>query len=75
MILNDPALFAEWKSDIEGMSTRIITMRKALYELLTNVLKTPAVGPTGWDHIITQIGMFSFTGLNRSFFFPPSLAR
>ena len=47
------------------MSERIIEMRKVLFNLLTNVLKTPPVGPTGWDHITSQIGMFSFTGLNR----------
>lgn len=47
------------------MASRIITMREKLYDLLTNKYKTPAVGPNGWRHIIDQIGMFSFTGLNR----------
>lgn len=67
-MLNDPELFAEWKADIKGMADRIIAMRRSLYHLLTDVLKTPAVGPTGWNHIVDQIGMFSFTGLNRSSF-------
>jgi aspartate aminotransferase len=65
LILNDPTLFAEWQQDISGMASRIILMREKLYELLTNKLKTPPVGPNGWDHIIKQIGMFSFTGLSR----------
>lgn len=53
------------------MSGRIIQMRAKLFDLLTNKLKTPAVGPNGWEHITSQIGMFSFTGLNRAF---PSLS-
>lgn len=65
LILNDAELFEQWKHDIKGMADRIIIMRKKLYELLTNKYKTPAVGPNGWEHITSQIGMFSFTGLNR----------
>jgi aspartate aminotransferase, cytoplasmic len=47
------------------MAERIILMRKKLFDLLENKYKTPAVGPNGWSHITSQIGMFSFTGLNR----------
>lgn len=65
LILNDPELFELWKRDIKGMADRIIVMRKKLYELLADKYKTPAVGPNGWEHITSQIGMFSFTGLNR----------
>ncbi|ORY79261.1 aspartate aminotransferase [Leucosporidium creatinivorum] len=64
LILNDPKLFAEWKQDISSMAERIILMRKKLFDLLENKYKTPAVGPNGWSHITSQIGMFSFTGLN-----------
>lgn len=69
-MLNDSQLFSEWKDDIKGMSDRIISMRERLFHLLTNVLQTPEVGEkgAGWKHITSQIGMFSFTGLNRSFF-------
>lgn len=65
MILNDPAMFAQWKSDIAGMAGRIIEMRRVLHDLLVNKLHTPAVGPNGWDHITSQIGMFCFSGMNR----------
>ncbi|XP_017464248.1 PREDICTED: aspartate aminotransferase, cytoplasmic-like [Rhagoletis zephyria] len=41
------------------MSGRIIKMRQALFDRLTE-LKTPGT----WDHIVSQIGMFSYTGLN-----------
>ncbi|KDQ60719.1 hypothetical protein JAAARDRAFT_31694 [Jaapia argillacea MUCL 33604] len=60
LILNDPALFEEWKRDIRTMAGRIIDMRKELHELLTEKFKTPG----NWDHIINQIGMFSFTGIS-----------
>ena len=54
LILNDPKLFEEWKEDIETMAGRIKDMRKELYRLLKEELKTPGK----WDHIIEQIGMF-----------------
>ncbi|KAI0035714.1 aspartate aminotransferase [Vararia minispora EC-137] len=60
LIMNDAGLFGEWKRDIETMAGRIIEMRKELYRLLTEELKTPG----DWQHIVQQIGMFSFTGLN-----------
>ncbi|KAB5596474.1 Aspartate aminotransferase [Ceratobasidium theobromae] len=59
LILNDSTLFEEWKRDIKTMAHRIIDMRKQLYSILTNELKTPG----DWGHIVAQIGMFSFTGL------------
>lgn len=60
LILNNETLFEEWKRDIQTMAHRIIDMRKELHRLLTQELKTPG----NWDHIVNQIGMFSFTGIN-----------
>lgn len=60
MILNDEQMFQEWIRDVKTMSGRIIEMRESLYNELVNNLKTPG----DWKHIINQIGMFSFTGLN-----------
>lgn len=60
LILKDEQLFGEWKRDISTMANRIIDMRKELFRLLTEEHKTPG----NWDHILNQIGMFSFTGLN-----------
>ncbi|KAH9966710.1 aspartate aminotransferase [Russula dissimulans] len=60
LILNNPELFEEWKADIRTMAGRIIDMRKHLRALLTDELKTPG----NWDHIVNQIGMFSFTGIS-----------
>lgn len=42
------------------MSGRIIQMRKALRDKLEQ-LQTPG----DWSHITSQIGMFSYTGLNQ----------
>lgn len=62
-LLNEPELWAQWQKDVKEMAERIIDMRKSLYDLLTNKFKTPAPGGS-WDHIIKQIGMFSYLGLN-----------
>lgn len=43
------------------VSKRIQDMRKLLFDEL-NRLKVKG----NWDHIINQIGMFSFTGLTRN---------
>ncbi|KAI0692389.1 aspartate aminotransferase [Cytidiella melzeri] len=59
LILNDAELFADWKRDIRTMANRIIDMRNELFKLLTEEFKTPG----NWDHIVNQIGMFSFTGI------------
>ncbi|KAJ9318548.1 hypothetical protein DTO271D3_1210 [Paecilomyces variotii] len=59
VVLNDPKLFTQWEEDLRTMSGRIIEMRKGLRSRLE------AKGTPGtWDHITSQIGMFSFTGLN-----------
>lgn len=58
-ILNSPDLRKEWYECIKIMSSRIIKMRKALYDELVR-LGTPGT----WNHIVDQIGMFSYTGLN-----------
>ncbi|GAB4816612.1 hypothetical protein N2152v2_003658 [Parachlorella kessleri] len=73
-ILGDPALFEEWKAsrllrwtsspvmvELKGMADRIITMRQKLYEALQEV-----GAPGSWDHILKQIGMFSYTGLTKA---------
>lgn len=59
-VLNSPELRAEWMECIKTMSSRIIKMRAALFDELTK-LQTPGT----WNHVIDQIGMFSYTGLTR----------
>jgi aspartate aminotransferase len=58
-ILKDGDMFHEWTLELKAMADRIISMRKQLYDALC------AKGTPGdWTHIIKQIGMFTFTGLN-----------
>lgn len=59
-MLEDPVLVDEWKRDLVTMSSRIKSMRRALYDELHR-LNTPGT----WEHIINQIGMFSYTGLTK----------
>lgn len=57
-ILGDAELRAEWQQELKAIVARILTMRQSLYDALR------ANGcPGAWEHIIKQIGMFSFTGL------------
>ncbi|PWN53177.1 putative aspartate aminotransferase, cytoplasmic [Violaceomyces palustris] len=60
MILTDPNLLNQWQEDVSTMAGRIIEMRKRLHSILTEEKKTPG----NWDHILKQIGMFTFLGLN-----------
>lgn len=58
-ILKDSNLYNEWTLELKAMADRIISMRTQLLEALQ------ARGTPGdWTHIIKQIGMFTFTGLN-----------
>lgn len=61
LILSKPELFAEWRVELKGMADRIILMRKILFDELQR-LKTPG----NWDHVIKQIGMFSYLGLTQA---------
>ncbi|KAL4295323.1 hypothetical protein GQ457_12G023100 [Hibiscus cannabinus] len=58
-ILKNSDMYNEWKIELKAMADRIISMRKQLFDALT------AKGTPGdWSHIVKQIGMFTFTGLN-----------
>ena len=59
-MLSDPLLVQEWKKDLAVMSGRVKAMSHALYNELLR-LKTPGT----WNHITSQIGMFSYTGLTK----------
>lgn len=60
-VLNDPALCASWKIELKQVADRIIAMRTRLVEELSKLNV-----PGDWSHITSQIGMFSYTGLNPS---------
>uniref|UniRef100_A0AC34QMB2 Aspartate aminotransferase n=1 Tax=Panagrolaimus sp. JU765 TaxID=591449 RepID=A0AC34QMB2_9BILA len=58
-ILADPQLRAQWLKDVKLMADRIIGMRKQLKDLLAKEGSSK-----NWNHIVDQIGMFCFTGIN-----------
>lgn len=57
-ILNNEDNFNRWEKEVFAVSDRIKKMRKLLKEEL-EAIQTPG----NWDHIVSQIGMFSYTGL------------
>jgi len=57
VVLTDPKLLEEWKIELKGMAGRIYDMRVKLYE----ALKQRGIH---WEHVMKQIGMFSYTGLS-----------
>ncbi|KAK9233967.1 hypothetical protein V1525DRAFT_102677 [Lipomyces kononenkoae] len=56
-----PALFRQWQDDLSHMSGRMKQMRQGLYDELKQ-RKTAG----SWENSLTDIGMFSFTGLSKS---------
>ncbi|KAE9587042.1 Aspartate aminotransferase 1 [Lupinus albus] len=58
-ILRDRDLYNEWTIELMAMADRIISMRQQLFDALQS-----RGTPGDWSHIIKQIGMFTFTGLN-----------
>jgi aromatic-amino-acid transaminase len=60
-VLNTPALRAQWETELTGMRDRIKRMRRALVDQLTNA------GVKGdLSYIVSQNGMFSYSGLSAS---------
>ncbi len=62
-VLSSPELTKQWHQDLVLMSGRISRMRAAVKKRLDE-LKTPG----DWSHIVSQIGMFSYTGLTSTSF-------
>ncbi|EDO47315.1 predicted protein [Nematostella vectensis] len=58
LVLSDPALRAQWETEVKGMADRIISMRQQLRD---NLKKQGS--SHDWSHITDQIGMFCFTGM------------
>ncbi|BBM99003.1 aspartate aminotransferase, chloroplastic [Marchantia polymorpha subsp. ruderalis] len=61
-VVGDAALFDEWRAEMEMMAGRIKTVRQRLYDDLSTKDKSGK----DWSFVLKQIGMFSFTGLNRA---------
>ncbi|KAK3438098.1 hypothetical protein EUGRSUZ_C02721 [Eucalyptus grandis] len=61
-IVSDPALFNDWKAEMEMMAGRIKNVRQKLNDSLSAKDKSGK----DWSFILKQIGMFSFTGLSKT---------
>nr|AMK47963.1 putative aspartate aminotransferase P2 [Lupinus angustifolius] len=61
-IVGNPALFDEWKVEMEMMAGRIKNVRQQLYDSISSKDKSGK----DWSFILKQIGMFSYTGLNKN---------
>lgn len=58
-VVNDQALFDEWRGEMEQMAGRIKAVRRVLHDALA------ALNPgRDWGFVVDQIGMFTFTGLS-----------
>ncbi len=60
-VLSDPALFAEWKAEVQAMRERIAHMRQLVHERLKEI--APQYDSS---YFVTQRGMFCYTGLSLS---------
>ena len=59
-VLNDPALYAQWRGEVDGMRKRIHVLRA----LLADTLKK--LGPSrDFEFIKREFGMFSFLGISK----------
>lgn len=65
-VLNTPELNKEWRAELAAAMQRVKGMRVLLRDAL-HAKGTPPPGTAkSWDHIVNQIGMFSYTGLNKA---------
>lgn len=63
-ILEDDALRSQWSEEVSIMRDRLKNMRQLLYDRLVALgCHGPGKDTTGWGHLISQQGMFCFTGL------------
>lgn len=56
-VVNDGAMFDEWKAEMEMMSGRIKDVRQLLHDELAGLMPE-----RDWGFVLSQIGMFSYTG-------------
>lgn len=59
-VMGDEQAFEEWKMELKKMSGRIKEMRIKLRDALVQ-----NGAPGSWEHVVNQIGMFSYTGLTK----------
>lgn len=58
-VLLDDALRTQWQAEVDQMRTRIQAMRRTLFDVLKSALPQ-----ADFSHLLTQRGMFSYTGFS-----------
>ncbi|KAG0571050.1 hypothetical protein KC19_6G207800 [Ceratodon purpureus] len=61
-VVGDAKMFDEWRAEMQEMAGRIKTVRQRLFDELSSKDKSGK----DWSFVLKQIGMFSFTGLNKA---------
>nr|PNR46151.1 hypothetical protein PHYPA_013270 [Physcomitrium patens] len=61
-VVGDSTMFDEWRAEMQMMAGRIKAVRQNLYDELSSKDKSGK----DWSFVLKQIGMFSFTGLNKA---------
>lgn len=59
-VLTDPSLRAQWEAEVNEMRSRMKAMRQTLFDVLK-----AAVPNASFGHLLTQRGMFSYTGFSK----------
>ena len=59
-VLNNPALYAQWQGEVDGMRKRIHTLRALLADTLKRMN-----APRNFEFIKREYGMFSFLGVSK----------
>ncbi|KAH9597346.1 Aminotransferase [Trypanosoma melophagium] len=60
LVMSDPELRREWEEELRSMANRVQEMRQ---DVLNGLKKRGTPGT--WDHIVSQLGMFSYLGLTK----------
>lgn len=61
-VLQSPELLAQWSTETDAMRQRIRAMREKLHAALNGIFK----GRRNFDYLLSQRGMFSYTGLSEA---------
>ncbi|KAI1452454.1 pyridoxal phosphate-dependent transferase [Annulohypoxylon moriforme] len=67
IVLSDPTAKTQWEDELATARGRMRSLRTKFHEQLTSRLATPSPRDgtvSGWDHILRENGLFSFTGLS-----------